>query len=217
MIEQEPLGDRAGDLDQHREPPDRLGQPVRHWQFAAKDSGQGLWHERAGTRPLKVLGSSGHNSRARAMRADARLVASVYNPDNTSKRRDLPRVTQAGGVDGHSSAAETLAFLGRRAAMTDRLVLYEADDKVGVITLNRPEKLNAISAELQQQLTEAFARGDADPETSVVLLRAEGRSFCAGYDISAKEPGTDDWRSDPTRAHEHLRAQLDFEMVPWMM
>ena len=61
--------------------------------------------------------------------------------------------------------------------MTDRLVLYEVDDKVGVITLNRPEKLNAINAELQQYLTEAFARADADPETSVVLLRAEGRAF----------------------------------------
>ena len=32
--------------------------------------------------------------------------------------------------------------------------------------------------------------------TSVVLLRAEGRSFCAGYDIGAKGPGADDWRSD---------------------
>src|SRR6267142_349074 len=84
-----------------------------------------------------------------------------------------------------------LFFLGRRLEMADRLVLYEVDEKVGVITLNRPEKLNAISAELQQQLTEAFTRADADPKTSVVLLRAEGRSFCAGYDISAKEPGKD--------------------------
>jgi len=101
--------------------------------------------------------------------------------------------------------------------MADRLVLYEVDDKVGVITLNRPEKLNAINAELQQYLTEAFARADADPETSVVLLRAEGRSFCAGYDISAREPGRDDWRQDPTKAHDHLHPQLEFEMMPWTM
>ena len=103
--------------------------------------------------------------------------------------------------------------------MPDPLVLYEVDEKVGIITLNRPEKLNAISAELQELLTDAFARADADLQTSVVLLRAEGRSFCAGYDISAKEPAPakEDWRSDPTRAHEHLRVQLDFEMVPWLM
>ena len=73
--------------------------------------------------------------------------------------------------------------------MADPIVLYDVDDKVGVITLNRPDKLNAISHELQHALTEAFARADADAATSVVLLRAEGRSFCAGYDIGAKVPG----------------------------
>src|SRR3954462_11149657 len=101
--------------------------------------------------------------------------------------------------------------------MPDPLVLYEVDEKVGIVTLNRPEKLNAISAQLQELLTDAFARADADPQTSVVLLRAEGRCFCAGYDISAKDPAKDDWRGDPTRAREHLRVQLDFEMVPWLM
>ena len=101
--------------------------------------------------------------------------------------------------------------------MPEPVVRYEVDEKVGIITLNRPEKLNAISPDLQQQLTGEFARADADPQTSVVLLRAEGRSFCAGYDISARAPGTDDWRSDATQAHEHLRPQLEFEMLPWTM
>jgi enoyl-CoA hydratase/carnithine racemase len=101
--------------------------------------------------------------------------------------------------------------------VADPVVLYDVDEQVAVITLNRPDKLNAISAELQRQLQEAFARADDDRATSVVLLRAAGRSFCAGYDIGAKEPGKDDWRSDPLKAHEHLRPQLDFEMTPWMM
>ena len=47
--------------------------------------------------------------------------------------------------------------------MADGIVLYQADDKVGIITLNRPEKLNAISRELQLALTEAFARADSRP------------------------------------------------------
>ena len=47
----------------------------------------------------------------------------------------------------------------------DAIVLYEVDEKVGIITLNRPDKLNAISYELQHALTEAFARADADPAT----------------------------------------------------
>jgi enoyl-CoA hydratase/carnithine racemase len=99
--------------------------------------------------------------------------------------------------------------------MADPVVRYEAHEKVSVITLNRPEKPNAISAELQAQLLAAFTRADEDAETSVVLLQAEGRSFCAGYDISAEEPGTDDWRSNPTKAHQHLSVQLDFKMTPW--
>jgi enoyl-CoA hydratase/carnithine racemase len=101
--------------------------------------------------------------------------------------------------------------------LADPVILYDVADKVSVVTLNRPDKLNAISAELQHLLEDAFARADDDPTTSVVLLRAAGRSFCAGYDIGAKEPGHDDWRSDPLKAHEHLKVQLDFEMMPWAM
>jgi enoyl-CoA hydratase len=101
--------------------------------------------------------------------------------------------------------------------LAESVVLYEVDEKVGIITLNRPDKLNAISHDLQHALTEAFTKADADPATSVVLLRAEGRSFCAGYDIGAKEPGADDWRSDVTKAHAHLHPQLEFEMAPWLM
>jgi enoyl-CoA hydratase len=101
--------------------------------------------------------------------------------------------------------------------MADDIVLYEVDEKVGIITLNRPDKLNAISRELQYAVTEVFAMAEADPATCVVLLRANGRSFCAGYDIGAKEPGADDWRTDPTKAHAHLHPQLEFEMTPWLM
>jgi enoyl-CoA hydratase len=100
--------------------------------------------------------------------------------------------------------------------VADPVVLYEVDDKISVITLNRPDKLNAISPELMHQLLDAFARADAEPATSVVLLRAEGRSFCAGYDIGAG-PANPDWRSDPIKAHKHLAPQLEFEMTPWNM
>src|SRR5205823_281161 len=102
--------------------------------------------------------------------------------------------------------------------MAEPVILYEIDDKVSIITLNRPEKLNAISPELMHQLLDAFARADDETSTSVVLLRAEGRSFCAGYDIGRKpDPGEADWRDDPIKAHKHLAPQLAFEMTPWNM
>lgn len=102
--------------------------------------------------------------------------------------------------------------------MPDPLVLYEVDDKVSVITLNRPEKLNAISPELMHQLLDAFGRAEAEPATSVVLLRAAGRSFCAGYDIGGQpQEAAGDWRSDPIKTHQHLAPQLAFEMTPWRL
>ena len=67
--------------------------------------------------------------------------------------------------------------------MTAQLVTYAVDGRVGIISLNRPDKLNAISADLKRALVERFHEADRDPATGVVVLRAEGRSFSAGYDI----------------------------------
>jgi enoyl-CoA hydratase/carnithine racemase len=69
----------------------------------------------------------------------------------------------------------------------DQLVMYGTDDKIGIVTLNRPSKLNAINAELRAQLVDALRTADADPSTSVVILRAEGRSFCASFDVGGGE------------------------------
>jgi enoyl-CoA hydratase len=101
--------------------------------------------------------------------------------------------------------------------MTEELVLYETDGLVGIITLNRPTKLNALSKEVREQLVQAFQRADEDPATSVVILRAEGRSFCAGYDIGSPDPSRDAWQYDALRWHAHLTPQLAFEMMPWYM
>src|ERR1051326_5177098 len=98
--------------------------------------------------------------------------------------------------------------------MAEPLVLYETDEKVSVITLNRPDKLNAISPELMRQLVDCFRRAEAEAETSVVLLGAEGRRFWPGSDIGAGPPNPD-WRSDAIKAHRHLAPQLEFEMIPW--
>jgi enoyl-CoA hydratase len=99
----------------------------------------------------------------------------------------------------------------------DKLVLYATDDKIGIVTLNRPSKLNAINADLRVQLVDALQTADADPSTSVVVLRAEGRSFCAGFDVGGGEAEKDDWRHDALRWHAHLRGSLAMQMMPWEM
>jgi E-phenylitaconyl-CoA hydratase len=66
------------------------------------------------------------------------------------------------------------------------------EDKVALVTLNRPEKRNAINDEMRTELTDAFARFDADPLLRVAVLTGAGSAFCAGGDLnSSGTPGPD--------------------------
>ena len=62
-------------------------------------------------------------------------------------------------------------------------VLYEAADAVATLTLNRPERLNAITPRARRRLRRGAGPGLDDDEVRVIRLRGAGRSFCAGYDI----------------------------------
>ena len=100
--------------------------------------------------------------------------------------------------------------------MTAPLVHYAVDGKVGIVTLDRPDKLNAISLDLKHQLVERFREADRDPATSVVVLRSEGRSFCSGYDISPN-PARAARRGNTLAWHESLTDDVALEMTPWDM
>jgi enoyl-CoA hydratase len=65
----------------------------------------------------------------------------------------------------------------------------EQMDRICVVTLNRPEKRNAISPTLQRELIDAVERCAADPSAHVVVIRGAGPSFCAGYDLGAAARG----------------------------
>ena len=101
--------------------------------------------------------------------------------------------------------------------MHDELVLLEVKDRVSYVTLNRAEKLNAISNEVRQAAMEKFSEADADPATRVVVLRGAGRAFSAGYDITAEYEGDHSWRHDSLAWRELLLACLEFEMRPMEM
>jgi len=60
-------------------------------------------------------------------------------------------------------------------------------DGVGHITLNRPERLNAVTTELAQQLEDALGQMSADPEVNVIVIRGAGKNFCAGGDVAEVE------------------------------
>ncbi len=76
-------------------------------------------------------------------------------------------------------------------------VRYDVDGAVATLTLDRPERLNAIVPELIDDLEAALDRAEADDAVRVVRLRGAGRAFCAGYDIAwgaqAMEAESEPW------------------------
>jgi len=68
--------------------------------------------------------------------------------------------------------------------MNYREITYEVADRVLTITLNRPEKLNAFTAQMCLELLDALDTADADDEVRVVIVTGAGRGFCAGADLS---------------------------------
>ena len=65
-----------------------------------------------------------------------------------------------------------------------RTIIYEVEKGRARITLNRPEKLNALSMELQTELNQALWEADNDTHVHAVILRGNGRAFSAGYDLT---------------------------------
>lgn len=63
-------------------------------------------------------------------------------------------------------------------------ILYDVEDRILTITLNRPDKLNAFTGTMQAELIDAFDRSDADDDIRAVIVTGAGRGFCAGADLS---------------------------------
>jgi len=66
----------------------------------------------------------------------------------------------------------------------EKTVLYEKMGKVAVITLNRPEKLNALNMQMHTDMREALKEAKEDPEVRSIVFTGAGRGFCSGSDIS---------------------------------
>ena len=70
-------------------------------------------------------------------------------------------------------------------------ILYEVEERIATITLNRPDQLNAVSPQMTSELRRAYAAAEADAAVWTIVITGAGRAFCAGADVTEIE---DDFR-----------------------
>ena len=94
--------------------------------------------------------------------------------------------------------------------MDYEVIIYEVERGRARITLNRPEKLNALSIQVQEELNHALWQADNDNRVHTVILRGAGRAFSAGYDLTPRPLA----ERDPD---DHTREGRSFDDDAWRM
>lgn len=110
--------------------------------------------------------------------------------------------------------------------MTFRHILYERQGRIATITLNRPDRLNAIAAGMPREIAAAVEQANDDDDVHVIVLTGAGRAFCAGYDLkdfaeaprahrAAAEGGADARPWDPMVDFNMMHANTRDFMALW--
>ena len=90
-------------------------------------------------------------------------------------------------------------------------IKYEVSDAILTITLNRPEKLNAVSPKMAAELKDAIDRADEDDDVRVVIVTGEGRAFCAGADLGRGD-GTFNYKETSLETHRDWGGVITLRM-----
>ncbi len=78
-------------------------------------------------------------------------------------------------------------------AQAYRHILFEISDRIACVTMNRPDKRNALSVEHMQELTDCFSSIGENRDAAIVILKANGPAFCAGHDLGEMIGQTPDY------------------------
>ena len=99
--------------------------------------------------------------------------------------------------------------------MSFQNVIYERRDAIAYLTLNRPDKLNALNAGLVSDLQDALDVVEADPEVRVAIITGAGRAFSAGFDINPDPSSPSPQAGSPDQWRSHLQELIDTFMKVW--
>ncbi|MDP6342933.1 MAG: crotonase/enoyl-CoA hydratase family protein [Alphaproteobacteria bacterium] len=99
--------------------------------------------------------------------------------------------------------------------MSQDVVAYEKDGRIARLTLNRPERLNAINQEVPPAIEAVVKRANADDDVHVLIMQGAGRAFCAGYDLkefaeaAGEVPGSQAMPWDPMIDYAWMKGYTD--------
>ncbi|WP_181774303.1 crotonase/enoyl-CoA hydratase family protein [Amycolatopsis pittospori] len=105
--------------------------------------------------------------------------------------------------------------------MTFETLTYRVEDRKAYLTLNRPERLNAVNDIMPGEIRQAVERANEDDAVRVIVVRGEGRSFCAGYDLKqfAEEDTEGRWNQgpvwDPVKDYRVMKRNTDDFFSLW--
>ena len=100
-------------------------------------------------------------------------------------------------------------------------ITYDVRDAKAYLTLNRPERLNAINDDMPADIRTAVELANADDDVRVIVVQGAGRAFCSGYDLKeyAEGAATDRWRQgpvwDPVKDYREMRRNTDDFFSLW--
>lgn len=100
--------------------------------------------------------------------------------------------------------------------MAYETIIYEKADRIARITLNRPEKLNALSSQLRSEIVDAVKDAGWDEDVSVIIVKGAGRAFSSGYDISPS-PGREEYtgRTQPKTIRQDIDSMMSGIVDVW--
>jgi enoyl-CoA hydratase len=111
----------------------------------------------------------------------ARLLATLLQhfKGTAERQATMPLTAHATSLNGSSVLEHVQGF----RSVAYRTLIYERDDRIARLTLNRPERLNAITEQMPGEIAAAVEEANCDDRVHLLVLAGAGRAFCAGYDL----------------------------------